>query len=85
MKRTKLTDAQLDRMIDLADREIELMRGRLGQLGMTEQELDACMERADAKAAAEWGTPEWRIQLGGASYKLAAITGDGNATLLRAD
>lgn len=82
MKHTKITDTQMDRMIQLADRELELWRGRLKQLGMTDTELDTCMARADAKADAEWGTPDWRIQLGTGTYKLGGITND-TATLLR--
>jgi hypothetical protein len=83
VKRTKLTAEQMDRLIAIDDRQIELLEARMRQLGITDDELQAITDKADAQNERDMASGDWTIRLGNANYQYQGISADGNAQLTR--
>lgn len=77
MRRARLTNEQLDRMITLAQRQLDLLEQQLLRNGTTKAELQAAKDKTDAKCAREWANGAATMHLGGASFTLDFITDDG--------
>jgi hypothetical protein len=73
-KNVRLTGLQLDRMLVLARRKLQLQKQKLRQLGYTTAEITAATEKAhDITPLAEGGS----IEMGGERYGLIDSDDDG--------
>lgn len=77
----KLNNEQLTRMIALHDRQIALMETELRRHGMTDTELQASRDRAEAAHQQQEASGTWTVKLGSNDYQFDSALPNGNITI----